>query len=490
MKVKPRHRIPVGFPRQAMHTHARVALGSVRYVMKQFRTLALIAVVLCFLVLPILSGDPTIESMAINVLLVTGAAIAWNIFSGYTGYISLGQATYYGLGAYVFALADQDWHISGAWGLFLLPSLAGLVAGAFAIPLGWIALRARRYTFIVITIAIFFIFQLLAYNLQGLTGGSEGIFLPTPEWNSVLPFYLAASTFLLLVMLLSRWIQHSNFGLKLLAIRDDEDRARGLGVRTGQYKLGAYVLSAGLTGIVGALSIFFQGLINPAIAFDQSLNLTVAAVCFFGGIGTVMGPVVGGLLLVPIQTYLIQQFGVGANGLDQILFGGLLLAVILLLPEGIVPSLRKLWRVWSAFLRAPMQAKTIQTRSPSFAVLSTDASEHLNSVGVNGTREQNVNIPIDQMSNKIDRAIFPIPNRQSVMLHPPMTVSQKVKAQRLIPLSPRESMTKLEPVAFTPVISWRCPGCMKPFTLRGGICYCPRCGITRHLDQKKQSSPM
>jgi branched-chain amino acid transport system permease protein len=456
--------------------------------MKQFRTLALIAVVLCLLVLPILSGDPTIESMAITVLLLTGAAVAWNIFSGYTGYISLGHATYYGLGAYVFALADQDWHISGAWGLFLLLLLAGLVAGAFAIPLGWIALRARRYTFIVITIAIFFIFQLLAYNLQGLTGGSEGIFLPLPEWSSVLPFYLAACTFLLLVTFLSRWIQHSKFGLELLAIRDDEDRARGLGVRTGQYKLGAYVLSAGLTGIVGALSIFFLGLINPAIAFDQSLNLTLAVVCFFGGIGTVIGPVVGGLLLVPIQTYLIQQFGVGANGLDQILFGGLLLAVILLLPEGILPSLRKQWRVWRTFLRSPMQAQAIQTRSPSFAAISIDSSELLDAVGVKETREQN--LPEDQKVNKINRAIFPIPDRQSVMLHSPMTVSQKVKALHLIPLSPPESMTELEPAAFTPVISWRCPGCRKPFTLRGGICYCPRCGITRPLDQKKQSFPI
>src|SRR2546425_5297754 len=152
--------------------------------MKRFRTLALIATVLCLLILPILIGDSTTISMAADVLLLIGAAVAWNVFSGYTGYISLGNATYYGIGAYVLALACQVWHIPGGFGPFLLLPLAGLVAGVFSVPLGWIALRTRRFTFMVITIAIFFIFQSLAYNMRGLSGGSEGIFLPIPDWSS------------------------------------------------------------------------------------------------------------------------------------------------------------------------------------------------------------------------------------------------------------------------------------------------------------------
>jgi branched-chain amino acid transport system permease protein len=451
--------------------------------MKHFRTPVLIAIVLCILALPILIGDPTTVSMAVDVMLLTGAAVAWNIFSGYTGYISLGHATYYGLGAYVLALMCQDWHISGGYGPFLLLPLAGLVAGAFAIPLGWIALHAQRYTFMVITIAIFFIFQLLAYNLHGLTGGSEGIFLPIPDWSSDLfnlPFYFVASAFLLLVTLISWWIRYSKYGLALLAIRDDEDRTRGLGVRTGRYKLGAYVLSAALIGMVGALAIYFIGFTNPSTAFDQGFDLTVVVISFLGGVGTLIGPIVGGLLLVPIQTYLTQQFGIGATGFEHILFGGFLLVVILLLPEGIVPSLRKRWQVWKA-LPTRMKSPVMGTLSSSLAVVPVLGSEHLDLVDVKGMREQNVHI--DQMSNKIDKVIFHIPDRQSVMLHPPMNESQKVKALRLIPLSPRESMTKLEPVAFTPTISWRCPSCRRPFLLRGNICYCPRCGFMRQLTE-------
>ena len=186
----------VSFPSQG-DTRLRVVLGRVKYIMKRFRIPILIATVLCLLTLPLLIGDSTTVSIAIDVLLLTAAAVSWNIFSGYTGYISLGNATYYGIGAYVLALGVQGWHISGGFVPILLLPLAGMIAGAFSVPLGWIALRTRRFTFIVITIAVFFIFQSLAYNLRGLTGGSEGIFLPIPDWSADLvnlPFYFVAGT--------------------------------------------------------------------------------------------------------------------------------------------------------------------------------------------------------------------------------------------------------------------------------------------------------
>jgi hypothetical protein len=192
----------------------------------------------------------------------------------------------------------------------------------------------------------------------------------------------------------------------------------------------------------------------------------------------VIGPIVGGLLLVPFQTFLVQQYGALATGFDQILFGGVLLVVILLLPEGIVPSLRKRWQVWKAS-RTRMQTPVMGTLTPSFATISIDASERSDVVDVKETRE--LNVPVERVSDKIDWAIPPIPARQSVMLHPSMIVSQRVKAQRLVPLSTGESMTEQEPATFTPVISWRCPVCRRPFLLRGNICYCPQCGLMRPL---------
>jgi branched-chain amino acid transport system permease protein len=455
-------------------------LDYVKYIMKRFRIPILIATVLCLLTLPLLIGDSTTISIAIGVLLLTAAAVSWNIFSGYTGYISLGNATYYGIGAYVLALGVQGWHISGGFVPFLLLPFAGMIAGAFSVPLGWIALRTRRFTFIVITIAIFFIFQLLAYNLRGLTGGSEGIFLPIPDWSANLvnlPFYFVASTFVLLVTLVSWWIRHSKYGLVLLAIHDDEDRVLGLGIPTGSYKLGAYVLSATFTGIVGAIAIYFVGFINPSTAFDQGFDLTIVTISFLGGVGTVIGPIVGGLLFVPIQTILVQQYGVVSTGFNQILLGGILLIGILLLPEGIVPTLRKRLMMWQAS-RFKLKSKVVSTQLPSFSAISTHVSESFDLVDDKNVKEQIVSV---ERSSKVVWAIPHIPGKQSVIVQPPMSVSQKMKAQRLVPLSPPKSISKQVPIAYEPVISWRCPFCRRPFLLRGNTCYCPRCSYTRPL---------
>jgi branched-chain amino acid transport system permease protein len=147
------------FPARYMSSPGRVPISDLKESMKYVRNRApLLVIILIALIFPLIADS---SDIAIQVLLLMGASAAWNIFSGYTGYISLGQATYYGLGAYTLTLASQDWHMQGGYGLFLLLPLAGLVAGVFSLPLGWIALHTRRYTFMVITIAIFFIFQLM-----------------------------------------------------------------------------------------------------------------------------------------------------------------------------------------------------------------------------------------------------------------------------------------------------------------------------------------
>src|SRR6266581_8412166 len=147
--------------------------------MKALRTLGLLAFLVLVLVFPVLiSPNNVVTDMAVFTLIYAMAATGWNIFSGYTGYISIGHAVYFGVGAYTMALACQDWNIPGGYLPFLVLPLAGLVAAVFAIPLGFIALRVRKYAFAVTTIALMFIFQLLAYNLRDITGGFSRILLP------------------------------------------------------------------------------------------------------------------------------------------------------------------------------------------------------------------------------------------------------------------------------------------------------------------------
>lgn len=341
--------------------------------MKHIKTVALLVGLLLLLAFPLLFIDPVMTTVAVFTLLFAGAATAYNLFSGYTGYISLGHAVYYGVGGYALALMCQDWKIGGGYVPFLLLPLVGLIAAVFAIPLGWIALRVRRSIFVVITLAIFNVFQLLAYNLPAITNGSAGMFLPSPTWNAAFfntPFYYVALGIFLLALLVSWRIRRSKYGLGLLAIRDDEDRALSLGVRVGAYKLAAYVVSAFFIGMAGALSAYFIGSLYPQFAFTPVLDVTLALMALLGGLGTLAGPVVGALLVTPLQQYLTVE--VGTLGLDLIAFGGLLLLVTLLLPEGIIPAVGKRWNKWLA-LRGSARPSAARADKQEEALLTEGA---------------------------------------------------------------------------------------------------------------------
>jgi ABC-type branched-subunit amino acid transport system permease subunit len=314
--------------------------------MKAVRIPALIIILIIGLVFPIVFPNPAVTTVAVFTVLFAAAATGWNIFSGYTGYIALGHAVYFGLGSYAIALMCQDWKIPGGYEPFLLVPLAGIVAAIFAVPFGWIALRTRRHAFIVITIATFFIMQLMAYNLRDITKGSAGISLPLPppSWTGAIfniPFYYGAMAILLLALLTSWWVRNSKYGLGLLAIRDDEDRALGLGVNTGPFKLVAFVISAFFVGMAGALHAYFIGSIFPPFAFDALFDVIVALMAFLGGIGTLAGPILGAFILEPTQQYFTLQFS--NNGYYLIIYGVLFIVIILLMPEGIMPTLQKYW---------------------------------------------------------------------------------------------------------------------------------------------------
>jgi len=318
--------------------------------MKALRTLGLLAFLVLVLVFPVLlSPNTVVTDMAVFTLIYAMAATGWNIFSGYTGYISIGHAVYFGVGAYTLALICQYWNIPGGYLPFLLLPLVGLVAGTFAIPLGFIALRVRKYAFAVTTIALMFIFQLLAYNLRGITNGSLGLYLPPPPWSSDiidLPFYYVTFILLLVSIGVSWRIRHSKYGLGLLAIRDDEDRAFGLGVKTGPYKLVAYVVSTIFVGMAGGMFVYFIGTIFPQFTFDPIVDVNLTTIAFLGGLGTLAGPLIGAVLVVPLQQWLTLQFG--GSSLNLILFGSFLLVILLVMPRGIVPTLQSKWLSWKA----------------------------------------------------------------------------------------------------------------------------------------------
>jgi branched-chain amino acid transport system permease protein len=344
--------------------------------LKVMGVLALLAFAVLFP--PFFSPDDATTTVAVSALMFAAWATAWNIFSGYSGYIALGHAAFFGSGAYALAIMCQRWgvglHDVSLLGLtvpadyapFLLVPVAGLIAALISIPVGWIALHTRRHTFIVVTIAIFFIFQLLAENNIGsLTGGTAGLEFHNPSWIYPFfndPFYYAMLIILVLAVVVSWWVRHSKYGLGLLAIRDDEDRALGLGVKTGPSKLVAFVIAAFFAGMLGGVWAYFIGSVFPQSAYDPLNDITLALMAFMGGLGTISGPIIGALIIewarqnfdsfltqfLQSATFLPEKLRDEQNtsGYYLIIYGALFLIVVLALPEGIVPTARKWLERW------------------------------------------------------------------------------------------------------------------------------------------------
>ena len=303
---------------------------------------ACLAVAVFTVVFPLIITNPTYTSIGVFTLIFVGSSVAWNGFCGYSGYISLGNGIFYGCGAYTIALLSNAWHMAGGWPEFALVPLAGLVGAVVAIPIGLIALRTRRHTFVVMTIALFFAFQLAAFNLPFM-GGTAGVALQLPNWVGTTynnPFYFVALGVAAFAALVFWSVRRSRLGLQLLAIRDDENRARGLGVRVFRVKMLDFVLAGLVTGMCGSLFAFFVGQIYPQFAYDPLFDVTVALMTFFGGLGTITGPLLGALILEPLAQYL-QLGNVGGSQGYFIVYGVVFLLVILFLPKGVVPALRR-----------------------------------------------------------------------------------------------------------------------------------------------------
>jgi branched-chain amino acid transport system permease protein len=189
---------------------------------------------------------------------------------------------------------------------------------------------------------------LLAENLVKLTGGGAGLSVPYPrDWTGDFfntPFYYAMLTLAAIALTVSWSIRRSKFGLGLLAIRDDEDKALAVGVPTRAFKLIAFVISAVLVGMIGAVYGYYITYLYPQFVVDPLLGISMVLMSFLGGLGTLSGPVIGAVLLERAQLEFAYRFG--ASRLYLVLFSAVFLVVILVLPRGIVPSLTDLVHRW------------------------------------------------------------------------------------------------------------------------------------------------
>jgi branched-chain amino acid transport system permease protein len=262
-------------------------------------------------------------------------AQGWNLISGLTGYVSFGHVAFFGTGSYATAILI----LNAGWPWFVASLAGGAAAAALALIIGYPCLRLRGPYFAIAMLGLNEVMRVLVSYFEGLTGGGLGLSLPT--LHASIPIYYAMGGVALAVTLLAHIIITSRFGLRLMAIREDEVAAEAMGINTARYKLYAFLLSAVGPGIVGGLSARDQGYIEPISVFPLLTTITMIVMCLFGGKGTIWGPVLGAAALFVLQELVWARF----LYLHQMLFGAIIVSVVLLMPKGILGVLQERYRL-------------------------------------------------------------------------------------------------------------------------------------------------
>jgi branched-chain amino acid transport system permease protein len=258
-------------------------------------------------------------------------AQSWNIISGLTGYVSFGHIAFFGMGAYTAGILIVK--LGWPW---LFASLAGGVgAMVLAFVIGWPCLRLKGPYFAIAMLGLNEVLRVVVSYFESLTGGGSGLSLPA-LYASV-PIYYAMGLVALAVTALTYVIITSRFGLRLMTIREDEVAAEAMGINTFRYKLYAFLLSAVGPGIVGGLAARDQSYIEPISVFPLIMTITMIVMVLFGGKGTIWGPVLGAVLLFTLQEMIWARF----IYVHQLLFGVIIVAVVLLMPRGILGVLQQ-----------------------------------------------------------------------------------------------------------------------------------------------------
>ena len=304
--------------------------------------------------LALLAAPFIVDRYLLSVLLLAlfGAYLgqAWNLLMGFCGLLSLGHALYLGIGAYASAALYVKFGI-GPWaGVFVAMALG--VAASFAI--GWLGFRFRieGVYFSLLTIA-FAEFARIGFDNLPWLGGAAGFFLPVRAenagqwWNlrgGSYFFYYLALAMAVGALALSTALRASKLGYAWLAIREDAQAARALGVDVTRARFAALFISAGMTAAGGVFVAFWTNNLFPAQIFDMSRSIDIILAPIVGGVGTLFGPIVGSFLLVPLGEILIEALralGVNAPGVKALVYGFLLMAIIAATPSGLWPWLAR-----------------------------------------------------------------------------------------------------------------------------------------------------
>lgn len=287
--------------------------------------------------LSVLGVLPLLPLSAYTLTFLTGLFVnvalagAWTLLGGYAGYMSFGHVAFFGLGAYTTGVLL----LGLKWSPFLTFPLGGLVAGVFALLIGYPTLRLRGPYFSVATLLVSFVMLICVKNTEAV-GGATGLFLPFPDvpiHTNRAWFYWAMGGLAALVTAVMAWTERSKLGAGLAAIRENEEVAETVGINTARLKIVAFFISAVLTGLVGGIYSYMRSYLSPEIAFDVERSILMFLMALFGGTGSWVGPVLGASILTVVGESLTVTLG---GQTARIAYGLLLVVVILFLPNGVL----------------------------------------------------------------------------------------------------------------------------------------------------------
>lgn len=311
-----------------------------------------VVTVIILLIVPLIVNQTYIHHVLTICWIYAIAAIGWNVCYGYAGLLSFGHTAFFGIGAYLTVMLIRAIGLTPWVGIFL----ASILTAAFGMGIAWVTARTRGVYFTLCTQAIppvFFVIFTWRVGWWGeFAGGSYGLTVPYRghdpifmQFNYPLPYYYIAFGFLILSIWIVIRLIKSKFGYYLRAIGEEQDAASSLGINILRTRILGMGISTLITGISGAVYVNFLHIIDPYEAFGFTLNLQFILAGMLGGVGTIIGPVFGALLLVPfsefVKLFLEQRFGYGLIGAHFVLYGIVLMFVTALMPRGLYPKVKE-----------------------------------------------------------------------------------------------------------------------------------------------------
>lgn len=301
---------------------------------------------LAVLAFPLVFDRPFPRHVMIMIFLYGALATAWNILAGYCGQISLGHAVYFGIGAYTSTFLVREAALTPWLGMLVGAALAVVVSQAIGYPV----FRLRGHYFAIATIGFGEIVQTAVLNWD-LVGGARGLFVPIKRPDSLLNlqfhdskavYYYLALGLLALALGATRWIERSRRGYYFRAIKEDQDAAASLGVRVAREKHAAMAASAALTALGGTFWAQYVLFIDPESVFPLSLSILICLVAVMGGVGSLWGPLLGAVVLVPLSEGTRVLLGGTGKALDLLIYGALIMAIAVFQPAGLMGLMRQL----------------------------------------------------------------------------------------------------------------------------------------------------